>query len=189
MNGRAIRSAGPRKGFTLVELVIVLALMGIIFGIAGTRLDLGKYRTNSGVTVLMTTLQGAQRLAVQRQYNVIVSFDPATARVRSIEDADSDGRVSAGDHVVWKSLGDQVRFAVPPAGLNGAVAEPVVGDNIRKLDGYPTIMMRRDGSTSSGAEIYIRTTRQELKDFRALALTQSTGRIDIFRYADPGWIR
>lgn len=176
----------------MVELVIVLALMGIIFGIAGSKLDLGKYRTSGGLTVLMTTLQGAQRLAVQRQYNVIVSFDQATSRVRSIEDADSNGLISTGDHVVWKHLGDQVIFAQPPTGLYGAVATAVVGDNLKTLDGMPSIIMRRDGSASSNAEIYIRTTRPALSDFRAIELVQSTGRVDPYRYNEAGpsnWIR
>lgn len=185
---RSLR-ASPRRGFTIVELVIVLTLMGLIVGIAGARLDLGKYRTNAGVTVLMTTIQGAQRLAVQRQYQVIVSFDPGSARVRTIEDADSNGRVSPGDHVVWKSLGDQVVFAIPPNGLSGVVTAPVVGAQLRTLDGYPTMIMRRDGSASTPAEIYIRTTRDQLTDFRALAITQSTGRIDIFRYSPPTWVK
>lgn len=186
--------ASRRHGFTIVELVIVLTLMGLIVGIAGARLDLGKYRTNSGVTVLMTTIQGAQRLAVQRQYQVIVSFDTATARVRTIEDADSNGRVSAGDHVVWKSLGDQVKFAVPPRTIGGASATASISDptggTIRELDGYPTILMRRDGSSSDNVEMFIRTTRQQLTDFRALAVTQSTGRIDIYRFSPPTtWVR
>ena len=49
------------------------------------------------------------------------------------------------------------------------------------VNGMPTITFHRDGSVSSDAEIYVSIAARGPKMYRALVLTQATGRIDWYR--------
>lgn len=174
-------------GFTLLELVIVLAIIGIIAAFAAPRVNFTQYRMDAGVRLLATTLQRAQRLAITRQYDVIVSFDVAGRRMRLLEDADNDGAISAGDRQEWKSLEDGVQFATPSGGLTGPAGDAVVGANLRTVAGMPTLIFRRDGSASTDLEVYVSAGRTNQNDFRAVSVVEATGRTQWFRYIGGQW--
>jgi hypothetical protein len=54
------------------------------------------------------------------------------------------------------------------------------------VDGLPSVIFHRDGSTSSDAEIYIASVYKGRTDFCAIALTRSTGRSELYRLAGQG---
>ena len=177
-----------RRGVTMLEIAVTLMVAGVFASIAVVKFDAGKYKADAAATYVQTSLQQAERLAVQRQYNVIVSVDLANARLRLIEDANEDGRASVGERVTWRPLGDGMRFDVPPATVGGAPAAAVVGSHIKLLDGMPTITMRRDGAATSDLELYVKSPRNRATDFRAVVMTQSTGRADVLKWTGSSWM-
>ena len=50
-----------RRGFTLLELIVVLIMVGIIAGMAVPRMNYEKYRADAAMRTVRTVLQGAQR--------------------------------------------------------------------------------------------------------------------------------
>ena len=180
------RSAS-RRGFSAVELLIVCAIVGIFATLAYPRVNFTQFQVDSGARTVRVSLQNAERLAVTRKYDVVVSFDQANRRLRILEDGNNNDVVDNGERVTYAALKDGVHFKAPPAGLSGPVASAVVGSNIKTVDGMPTIVFRRDGAASSDLEVYLASSKELANDWRAIQVVQSTGRTDWYRYLNNLW--
>jgi prepilin-type N-terminal cleavage/methylation domain-containing protein len=180
-------SLPERRAFTVLELLIVLAIVAIVATFAFPKVNFVQFRVDGGARLVRLTLQNAQRLAVTRQYDVIVSFDPATNRMRTLEDNNNNGVADAGERVSWRALEDDVHFQKPPTGINGAAGDAVIGASLRTIDGMPSIVFRRDGAASSDLEVYLTSGRARSNDFRGITLVQATGRTDWYKYIGNQW--
>jgi prepilin-type N-terminal cleavage/methylation domain-containing protein len=70
-----------RRGTTLIELVVVIALMAIIAGVSAPALaSLDRKTQTSGLDALVSLLTRSRATAVQRATVVTVTIDPATSR-------------------------------------------------------------------------------------------------------------
>lgn len=167
--------------------MIVLAIIGIIAAFAYPKVNFTQFRVDAGARTVRVALQNAERLAVTRQHDVVVSFDTANRRVRVLEDNNNNATVDAGEHVIYAQLEDSVHFAVPPAGVSGAASSSINGSSIRTIDNMPTLIFHRDGAASSDADIYITSKRAINDDFRCVRVIQSTGRTLWWRYLDGAW--
>lgn len=170
--------------------MLVIAVVGILAMLAYPRVDFTQFQMDSGARVVRTTLQNAQRLAVTRQFDVVVSFDLATHRMRVLEDHNNNNAVDAGERVTWRSFDDSVHFATPPAGFDGvAPSSPIAGPNVVDIDGMPSVVFRRDGAASTALDIYLASKRARSKDYRGIHLVRATSRTEWFRYIDGNWKR
>ena len=177
----------PESAFTVIELMIVIAIIGIVAAFAYPKVNFTQFRVDAAARTVRVALQNAERLAVTRQYDVVVSFDTVNSRIRILEDNNNNAIVDAGEHVIYAQLEDSVHFAVPPAGLSGPVGSPISGSSIKPVDGMPTMIFHRDGAASSDAEIYITSRRADHNDFRCVRVIQSTGRTLWWRYLNDTW--
>lgn len=178
-----------RSGFSLVEMAVILVLAGILGALAYPKIDVGRYKADSVVTVVRSSMQQAQRAALVAQHDVIVSFDVDGGRIRLAWDANNNHDIDSGERVVWNVISSGNKFAKPPMGINGSVNDAIVGGNVRKLSNYPTVTFHRDGSLSSELEIYMSTIASPIR-WRAVTVVQATGRTDWFRKNTNGnsWI-
>jgi type II secretory pathway pseudopilin PulG len=171
-----------RRGFTITELMLVGVMMGIVAGVAVPRLDWSRYEADAAARRVRVTLQNAQRLAVMQQSTVVVGFDLSAMRMRVLEDINGNLQTDSGERVRWVPLEDRVQFATPASPIPGvAPGGPLVNVGPRAVDGFPSLVFRRDGSASATAAIYVRSQRQRQTAFRGVVVTQSTGRVDWWR--------
>jgi prepilin-type N-terminal cleavage/methylation domain-containing protein len=177
------------SGFSLIELLIVVSIMSIFAAIALPKINLHQFRVDAGVRVVQSTMQQAERYAVQRQHDMIVSFDAPGKRILLIDDQDNNGAADATEKVMVRPLEDGVRFASPPASIGGGAVAAVAGSKLISVGGYPSIIFHRDGATSTDVQAYITSTRPNATDFKALTVTQSTGHVDYYSYATGSWKR
>jgi len=172
-----------RPGFTMAELMVVVVIAGMMVALALPRIDTSKIRADAIATIVRTSLQYAQRQAITRQHDMVVSFDTTGQRIRTFWDINNSGVLDSPERVTWRGLDVGVLFTDPAVnGVSGtAVSKPVNGAQIATLNGYPTVTFHRDGSVSTDAEIYIKVAGRGPPWYRAVTLTQATGRVDWFR--------
>jgi prepilin-type N-terminal cleavage/methylation domain-containing protein len=187
LHARAAQRSGPNRAFTVIELMIVIAIIGIVAAFAYPKVNFTQFRVDAAARTVRVALQNAERLAVTRQYDVVVSFDTVNSRIRILEDNNNNAVIDAGEHVIYAPLEDSVHFAVPPAGVSGSPSTPITGGSIKTVDNMPTLIFHRDGAASSDADIYITSKRAQKDDFRCVRVIQSTGRTLWWRYLTGTW--
>lgn len=185
---RAAHPAGPRPGFTLLEIMVTMTVIGILFGVMFIKLDPRRNQADAGIQVLRTVMEQAMRNSVQKQFNIMVSFDLTGNRVRYVEDLNNNNTVDPGERVLWKPLENEMKYATPPNLLQGSYSPaPVVGGNLRTIDGMPTVIARRSGALSTDLQVYITSYRMQRPDYRSIIVAQPTGRVEQYRYAGTSW--
>ena len=178
-----------RSGFTLLEILIVLVIVSTLFTLAVPRIDLGRYKADAAVQIVRSTLQLAQRSALTQQHDVLVSFDTSRQEMRVVLDLNNDTHFNpgGGERATYRPLSDGARFVKPPTGVNGSVGASITGGTVRLVDNMPTVVFHRDGAASGNTEIYFQGASGRSRDFRAIVLTQATGRSDWFRFNGAKW--
>lgn len=188
---RSSRSHGvmhrSKSAFTFIEMLVVLAIIAIIALFAFPRVNFTQFQVDSAARDVRMTLQNAQRLAVTRQFNVVVSFDQANGKVRVLEDNNNNNAIDGGERVTWYTLEDGAHFLMPPTGVNGPVGGAINGAGLSTISGLPSIVFRRDGAGSSDLEVYLTSKRAYPNDWRGITVIQSTGRSDWFKYINAAW--
>ena len=172
----------------MVELISTLSLMAILCAIAIPKMDTGRMRGDAAMRQLMMLCIQAQRTALMKQHNVILSVDQVNGRVRIVEDRNNSGTNDAGDRAVWTALESGIRFVAAPAALDG-VSGTVSFVRPKVLDTYQSVIFRRNGAASSDGLITVSAKPADAAAARAVFITQSTGRAEGFRYSGTAWIR
>jgi len=172
-----------RRGFTLAEMMVVVVIAGMMITLALPRVDTTKWRADAIATIVRTTLQYAQRQAITRQHDMVVSFDTAGKRIRTFWDNNNSGTINNTERVTWRGLDVGVLFTDPNVkGISGTtINKPVTGSQVISVTDFPTVTFHRDGSVSTDAEIYIKVAAHGPPWYRAIRLTQATGRVDWYR--------
>lgn len=184
------RAAGDwtTGGYSLVELVIVLALASLIMSIAAPMLDPGRWRADSAVQEVMVGLNAAQRLAVLRQHDVAVTFLVDERLLRVHRDADNDGMVDAGEDTRVIELPETVGFSRGSAPPLEGVADDV---SFALTDGDPRLVFHRNGSASEAGTAYVRplegSMSLEVEASRAVTVERATGQVRCFSYRTGSW--
>ncbi|HEY5220460.1 MAG TPA: GspH/FimT family pseudopilin [Gemmatimonadaceae bacterium] len=182
MSSKSTLHRSRRSAFTLVEVVVVMIMVGVLMALAIPHMDLSRYRTDAAVQGLRSVLMQAQRTALLRQYDVVISIDTANGALKWSEDANNDGTIEANEHRRTYPLNDGVKFVVPPTGLDSAVTKSIVGSHLGTLNGLPSITFHRDGAATSDLQLYVAGPANPGFTYRAVRLTQGTGRTDWYSY-------
>lgn len=176
------------RGFTIVELVMVLVLAGILMSMMAPVLQPGRWRADSAVHELTLSLNAAQRLAVMRQHDIVVTFDLIARRVWVLQDQDNDGIADDGENQKLIELPETIGF-----GLGGAPALPQGAGPVsfRDRGAGPTVTFHRSGSASESGAAYLHPFQGSLsgntEGVRALTVERATGEVRCFSYRTGSW--
>jgi hypothetical protein len=71
--GRGRSGTSQRTGMSVIELLLVMIFMAIVATFAMPRLNLRGVRIDASAREVTMTMMSAQRLAIQKQHNVVVA--------------------------------------------------------------------------------------------------------------------
>lgn len=173
----------------MVEVILVLMIVGVVMALGLPRIDVFKYRADANAITLRSLLMQAERDAVVRQHDLVVSLDTARGRIILAYDQNNDGTISTSERLRTQSLPENGKFATPRIALGTALVDygPIRAEALKTIGGYPSIVFRRDGSASSALEVYMTTQRGKETDFRVVTVVQATGRTDYLRFTGTQW--
>ena len=180
-----------RRGVTIIELLMVMIILGTVLAIAVPRIDVNAYRADAAARGVRGVLQIAQRSAITRQSNIIVTFDSSNKRISVLEDINDNGTADVGERLTNKPLEEKVQFIAPTMGkvAGGSTSAFLVGSSLQYVASLPRIIMRRDGSSSSDVEIYLTVRSNITKEFRAITVDPAIGKTELYRYSGTAWKR
>lgn len=186
------RMRAPERGFSTLELMLVICIMGMMGGIALTKVDLARMEANSAVQVLSTSMVAGQREAITKQHDIILTFDAAQRTVRMVWDRDSDGNIDNGERIRAIPLEGRIGFGLGGAPARTFGANPINFD--RDIGGRPALIFHRNGSASGIGGFYLTTGRAlaapgHEADTRAVEIVRATGRTEWYRYTGTAWKR
>jgi len=177
-------------GFTLIELVIVMGLLGVIAGFVAPLIDADKFRMDAAGLHVSTALHAAQRNGVLKGHNINLAVDTAASKIYVHSDEDNDGTLQASEDLRVIQLEDGVRFGLggAPQRSRGVRAASFTPDG----SGRPALRFFRNGSASEEGIIYVTSERSVHshafpQDTRAIEIERSTGRISCFTYKSLTW--
>jgi prepilin-type N-terminal cleavage/methylation domain-containing protein len=180
-----------RRGFTLVEILMTVVLIGLVATFAVPKLNWSAYRVNGAARAATGLLARAERLAVTGQYDVNVLFDVANNAIKIHEDANNDNVIQPTERVRSYPLGEGIVFGTGGAPARLYTTVPISFS--RQLNGMFEIIFRRDGSASENGGFYITTTTAQNssrpRDARSIEVIRSTGRAGWYQYTGSTWVQ
>lgn len=180
MSGSGRRKADRAPGFTMTELMMAIALMGIIVTIGAQRVDVAVWRLDTSAQEVMQRLRAGRALAILRQHDVIVRFDTGGGVVIVHEDANNDGEINTGERVrryVLEGGMELTRGSAPAyAGFTGGA---VTFDN-------QVVTFYRNGSASQEGAVYVGGAG--VASARVVVISRATGYAQIHRYDGSRWL-
>ena len=177
-----------QRGFSLVEMMIVLTMFGLVVGFALPKLNYGAFRVNGAVRGAAGLLARAQRMAVTEQNSVNVLFDVANNAIKVHEDANDNNQIDAGERVRSYPLGENVVFGSGGAPTRQYAPAPI--SFTRTMSGTVEIIFRRDGSASENGGFYITQKNSTSASLaRSIEVIQATGRTEWYQYSGSAWVK
>ncbi len=178
------------RGFTLLELLVVMGLVGGIAAFVAPLIDADKFRMDAAGLEVSTSIHAAQRQGVLRGHNVNMAFDTVNGRVYVHMDNNNDKSLQSDEQLSVIPLSDDVAFGSggAPARSKGAKAASFSAD----VSGNPALRFYRNGSANEEGIIYITSKRSQYshafpQDTRAIEIERSTGRVSCFTYKSGSW--
>jgi prepilin-type N-terminal cleavage/methylation domain-containing protein len=189
----------PRRraaGFTLVELLLVIVMIGIVTAIALPRINLSRIRSKSAIQALGTTMLALQHDAIARQHNIVVMIDNTSRSMRVLYDSTNDLTINNNERVRNIPLGEEIVFGRPagvPARSFGT--NPINFTTQEVSTGLPAIVLFRNGSAMEFGGVYLSTTKAmtgvpgHASETWAMEIIRATGRAEWLRWNGSAWVR
>jgi prepilin-type N-terminal cleavage/methylation domain-containing protein len=183
------RQRTSRSGFSMIELLSVIVIIGLMTAIALPKSGLASYRANSGAQVVSSALSYAQRQAISRQADTRVAFDLANNRMRVHEDRNNDNIIDADERVTFANLPEGLTFGRGTAPARAMGGEVVTFTRAQGI--LPVLVFHRDGTASEDGGVYVTTIPglavDRKEDVRAVEISRATGRTTWFSYGTGTW--
>jgi prepilin-type N-terminal cleavage/methylation domain-containing protein len=185
-----------RRGFTLIEMLIVIIIIAITASIALPRINLSRLRSKAAIQTLGTTMLALQRDAIAKQHNIVVMIDVPSRSLRVLYDSTNDLRVSTNERVRMVPIGEEIVFGKPAGVPNRAFGgNPVNFTTTEQSTGLPAIVLYRNGSAKESGGLYL-TTVKAMRGVRghenetwAMEIVRATGRAEWLRWNSTAWVR
>ena len=181
---------GPRAGFNIVELIIVMSVMGILLTIVIPSIDVARFQLDVAVQEVASAVAAARGQSILRQHDFVLMFDEDEDQFFVLNDLNNNRTTDIGEDRRMVQLSEGVKFdrggATPILGLNGPISFTKLADQL------PALTFHRNGSASEEGVIYLTSVRaaragNDAQDTRALQIERATGRVRCFSFRTSAW--
>ena len=177
------------RGWTIIEMSIVLAVIVILAAIALPNIDFARYRMDANARTVQNQLIVQQVAAIQKNMPMIVTIVYDQGLLTITEDANRDGVPQDSERTYNKALVEGAKFVIPPVSIDSATPYYATGQGLTYINQtylYPTVTFYPNGSTSGDVVIYIGSSGGRLADMRALQITGATSKVRFYRMQSDG---
>ena len=182
----------PQEGFTLIEMVVTMAIIGIVTAIAIPNFSKWKekHEIDGQAQKVYFDLMLARTTAVKSNNNVRVTFDTTAHTYLIHEDTNDDGNVDAGENSRTSILENSIQFA-----YNTGITDDN-GNNVTSavsFGGTPQVIFDSRGQASSSGSVFLLHLNDigETDDrARLISVLQAPGGVDYWKYSaveTPPW--
>jgi prepilin-type N-terminal cleavage/methylation domain-containing protein len=181
--------AKARRGWTMIEMSIVLALIAILVAIALPNIDFARYRMDANARTVQNQFIAQQLNAIAKNMPMIATIVYDQGHLTITEDANSNGIADATEYTYNRALVEGAQFITPSVTIDGATPYYATGPGLTYLNQtylYPTVTFYPNGSTSGDVVVYIGSSAGRLTDMRALQITGATSKIKFYRMTSDG---
>ncbi len=195
--GRFLDSRMPgyaRDGFSLIEMLVAMIIIGLLSAIVIPRLDTSKTRAKAAALRVGATLLAVQREAIGKQHDMVVMIDTAGRRLRILDDSTNDGIWNNNERVRSVEIADGIQFG-RPAGVTARPfgSNPVNFTTVEPTTGLPAMVFYRNGSAKEYGGLYISSPKAMSGGTKegvfALELSRATGRAEWYNWNGSAWKR
>ncbi len=179
---------GPRAGFNIIELVVVMSMMGILLTIVIPSIDVARFQLDAAVQGVASAVAAARGQSILRQHDFVLMFDEDGFVL--LDDLNNNGKTDPGEDRRKVELPERVRFdrggAPPILGLTEGISFT------KRAEGLPALTFHRNGAASEEGVIYLTSVRAASagstpQDTRALRIERATGRVRCLTYRTLEW--
>ncbi len=183
----------PQKGFTLIETIMVLAVLGIIMAIATPSFSKWKekHQINGQAQKVYFDLMLARTSAVKNNNIVRVTFNTTSHTYTIHDDTNDDGIQDSGETVKSAALENDINFAYNTGIIDideNTVTAPA------SFGGSQTVTFDSRGQASASGSVFLLHTNDIANTSndraRSISVLQATGAVDYWTYdgsATPPW--
>ena len=175
-------------GFTLIEVLTVLAVAGILMLIVAPKIDVERFQLDAAMREVGSAVASARGRAILRQHDYVLMFREDGFVL--LDDANNNGQTDAGEERRTVQLPERVTFdrggATPILGLTEAISFTKTAEQL------PALTFHRNGAASEEGVIYLTSFRaagaaDNSQHTRALQVERATGRVRCFTYRTLAW--
>lgn len=170
-----------KKGFSLTELIVIIVVIGILFGITmPSTFQVFRTLVDQQVNAVVSDLKDLREIAIASSANITIVKAGANVLNVTIDFADENT-----EDIQRSYTYDKIVFE-PASNLTTPV--PDIGGNVEP-DGFTftdnTINFLRYGSPTQSGAIYITDARNKTRGY-AISITLA-GRIKLWKWVQGGW--
>lgn len=174
-----------QNGFTLVEIVMVMAVLATLLAIVAPRIDRERFRLDAAVQTVALEMTAAQRKAVLLQHDVVLRFDLEAGTVAVELDANNNGERDPGEDRHVMELEEGVVFGRAGAPALPSGPGPVTFHEDERGD--PHLTFHRNGAASEFGVFYLTSAAGAPRYTRAVELVRTTGELTCHSYREETW--
>lgn len=176
-HGRAPRRVGGRGGFTLLEVLVVMLIVGIMaaLGMPALQEMIHRSRMEGTARDLAVLVQRARLESIQQGVPTVLLIDTTNHRVRTWVDNDADAELDIGERVLVEQ---PLPGTIDVQGPSGTM--PIEGFDTDSDGGW--VVFRTDGSVEKEGNIHLGDSRGNF--LRLRISPQATANVEITKW-DP----
>lgn len=181
-----------KDGFTLIELMVTIAIMGILAGIAIPNYNnwLPKSRVNGAARELFTEMQLARMRAISENNNYVITFSTSNNSYSIYDDENNDSNGQSGELVKTIDIDDRY----PGIEYGYIAGNNPSGNPITKEVTFsgtpPRVTFKPTGLANKNGAVYLMPAADganSRKDRQRAIIVIRTGRVRLYRHTGSAW--